>query len=80
MDNRISDSKTAEKTETNVSTRNVVTDALQQHWETASQIDNISQSQSGQWCPNCGAVLEARKCKLFCHTPGCGYLVTCSEW
>jgi hypothetical protein len=35
---------------------------------------------AGLWCPNCGAALEGRKCKLFCPTPGCGYLVTCSEW
>jgi hypothetical protein len=34
----------------------------------------------GAICPNCGARLEGRKCKLFCPTPGCGYLVTCSEW
>lgn len=36
--------------------------------------------QAGSYCPNCGARLEGRKCKLFCRTPGCGYLVTCSEW
>ena len=34
----------------------------------------------GTICPNCGARLEGRKCKLFCPTPGCGYLVTCSEF
>ena len=34
----------------------------------------------GSYCPNCGARLEGQKCKLFCRTPGCGYLVTCSEW
>lgn len=34
----------------------------------------------GAICPNCGARLEGRKCKLFCPTRGCGYLVTCSEW
>jgi hypothetical protein len=76
MDNHISEQKTAQKAEPKTSTHDT-------HFETAfeaSAIDNISQSQSGQWCPNCGAVLEARKCKLFCHTPGCGYLVTCSEW
>ena len=33
--------------------------------------------QSGLWCPNCGKALEAQKCKLFCRTAGCGYLVTC---
>ena len=34
----------------------------------------------GLICPNCGSALEGRKCKLFCLRPGCGYLVTCSEW
>jgi hypothetical protein len=34
----------------------------------------------GAICPNCGAQLEGRKCKLFCPTRGCGYVVTCSEW
>lgn len=36
--------------------------------------------QKGLICPNCGGALEGRKCKLFCTRPGCGYLVTCSEW
>ena len=31
-------------------------------------------------CPNCGAELQGRKCKLLCVRPGCGYQVTCSEW
>lgn len=34
----------------------------------------------GAICPNCGARLEGRKCKLLCPTWGCGYMVTCSEW
>ena len=34
----------------------------------------------GVICPNCGAALEGRKCKLVCPRRGCGYLVTCSEW
>jgi hypothetical protein len=45
--------------------------------------DNEIQSKTefaGAICPNCGARLEGRKCKLFCPTHGCGYLVTCSEW
>lgn len=37
-------------------------------------------ARDGLVCPNCGGALEGRKCKLFCQTPGCGYLVTCSEW
>jgi hypothetical protein len=36
--------------------------------------------QEGTFCPNCGGRLTGRKCKLFCETPGCGYLVTCSEF
>jgi hypothetical protein len=48
--------------------------------QSSTQLGLGDAPQSGLWCPNCGAVLEARKCKLFCHTPGCGYLVTCSEW
>lgn len=36
--------------------------------------------QAGAFCPNCGARLAGRKCKLECPTPGCGYRVTCSEW
>jgi hypothetical protein len=38
------------------------------------------QKQIGLYCPNCGGVLENRKCKLFCTKRGCGYMVTCSEW
>lgn len=34
----------------------------------------------GLTCPNCGSLLEGRKCKLLCPKPGCGYMVTCSEW
>jgi hypothetical protein len=34
----------------------------------------------GLTCPNCGSTLEGRKCKLFCTRPGCGYMVTCSEF
>jgi len=41
---------------------------------------NVPTTQAGSFCPNCGARLEGRKCKLLCPTPGCGYLVTCSEW
>jgi hypothetical protein len=37
-------------------------------------------SHVGSFCPNCNARLEGRKCKLLCPTPGCGYVVTCSEW
>ncbi len=39
-----------------------------------------NEKKRGTICPNCGAALEGRKCKLICPRPGCGYLVTCSEW
>ena len=48
--------------------------------ESNAMSQNGDAPQSGLWCPNCAKELEARKCKLFCHTSGCGYLVTCSEW
>ena len=31
-------------------------------------------------CPNCGAVLLDRSCKLSCPTPGCGYYLSCSDF
>jgi hypothetical protein len=31
-------------------------------------------------CPNCGAVLDGRSCKLICPTPGCGYYLSCSDY
>jgi hypothetical protein len=31
-------------------------------------------------CPNCGAALADRSCKLLCPTPGCGYYLSCSDF
>jgi hypothetical protein len=31
-------------------------------------------------CPNCGAVLDDRSCKLLCPTPGCGYYLSCADY
>ena len=31
-------------------------------------------------CPNCGAALADRSCKLICPTPGCGYYLSCSDF
>ncbi len=31
-------------------------------------------------CPNCGAALADRSCKLQCPTPGCGYYLSCSDF
>jgi hypothetical protein len=46
----------------------------------ALQASTLGLTQTAMTCPNCGSALEGRKCKLFCHRPGCGYMVTCSEW
>jgi len=31
-------------------------------------------------CPNCGAALDGRSCKLICPTPDCGYYLSCSDY
>jgi hypothetical protein len=31
-------------------------------------------------CPNCGAALSERKCKLLCPDPACGYYMSCSDF
>jgi len=31
-------------------------------------------------CPNCGAALAERKCKLVCPTQGCGYFLSCADY
>jgi len=31
-------------------------------------------------CPNCGATLAERKCKLVCPTQGCGYFLSCADY
>jgi hypothetical protein len=31
-------------------------------------------------CPNCGATLQDRKCKLFCPDPVCGYYLSCADY
>jgi hypothetical protein len=48
--------------------------------EVSTQSENAYVDFVGSICPNCGARLEGRKCKLLCPTRGCGYMVTCSEW
>ena len=45
-----------------------------------TQSPNSALEQASLTCPNCGCPLESRKCKLLCPRPGCGYMVTCSEW
>ena len=31
-------------------------------------------------CPNCGAALLERKCKLLCPDASCGYYMSCSDF
>jgi len=31
-------------------------------------------------CPNCGAELLERKCKLYCPRPGCGFYLSCADF
>jgi hypothetical protein len=31
-------------------------------------------------CPNCGAALADRSCKLVCPNPACGYFLSCSDY
>jgi hypothetical protein len=55
-------------------------DGLNGHSPTLPPDINEIERQRGLICPNCGSALQNRKCKLLCVRPGCGYLVTCSEW
>lgn len=58
----------------------VSTSAQSTHHGNGAQDGKIDDARMGLFCPNCNGPLEGRKCKLFCLKPGCGYLVTCSEW
>jgi len=31
-------------------------------------------------CPNCGAELAERKCKLYCPRSGCGFYLSCADF
>jgi hypothetical protein len=42
--------------------------------------DPAAAEQAIRVCPNCGAELAERKCKLFCPRPGCGYYLSCADF
>jgi hypothetical protein len=37
-------------------------------------------SEPSRTCPNCGAPLLERKCKLICPNAQCGYYMSCSDF
>jgi hypothetical protein len=37
-------------------------------------------SEPSRTCPNCGAPLLDRKCKLLCPNRECGYYMSCSDF
>jgi hypothetical protein len=43
-------------------------------------LDRTAEKQPERICPNCGAVLQERKCKLLCPELACGYYMSCSDF
>ncbi len=46
----------------------------------AAGMSRVAERQPERVCPNCGAVLFERKCKLLCPEPACGYYMSCSDF
>jgi len=46
----------------------------------AASLERSEASRPERICPNCGAALIERKCKLLCPDPACGYYMSCSDF
>ena len=46
----------------------------------AEKSEKPSEPRPERICPNCGAALLERKCKLLCPDPRCGYYMSCSDF
>jgi hypothetical protein len=46
----------------------------------ANPAPDRSASEPSRTCPNCGAPLLERKCKLICPNAQCGYYMSCSDF
>jgi len=54
--------------------------AREQEATRTSEVEESSSERTMRVCPNCGAELEERKCKLFCPRPGCGFYLSCADF
>ena len=45
--------------------------------EQQPESDSFSKLDDHEYCPQCGRLLESRRCKLVCE---CGYFMSCSEF
>jgi hypothetical protein len=46
----------------------------------AARADQQPERRPERVCPNCGAALVERKCKLLCPNGACGYFLSCSDF
>jgi hypothetical protein len=55
-------------------------DARPSHLGDSEAAEERTRLDPSRTCPNCGAALTDRSCKLLCPTPGCGYYLSCSDF